>query len=79
MGDVVAVFEKHESRIGSTQNKLSSDKVLAVLRDDLVAIGFQVEVGKTKQDKIKVPVLFGQNGKLEKYFEADGFNPILSY
>jgi hypothetical protein len=27
-----------------------------------------------RADKIQAPVLFGRNGKLDKYFEADGLN-----
>ena len=37
-------------------------------------LNFQIEKSKKSNDKIKVPVLFGQNGKLEKYFDADGYN-----
>ena len=49
--------------------------MLAKLRPGLEAIGFQVESGKSADEKIKVPVLFGANGRVEKAFEADGYNP----
>lgn len=39
-----------------------------------ISIGFSVEKSKLLEDRIKVPVLFGRNGKLEKSFEADAFD-----
>ena len=33
-----------------------------------------VEKGKKVTDKIKVPVLFGRNGELEKSFKADAYD-----
>ena len=37
-------------------------------------LGFKIEKSKKSKDRIEVPVLFGRNGKLEKYFLADGFD-----
>lgn len=72
--DVVNVFEKRHPRIGSEKHQLTSDKVLDALRKDLVKIGFKVETSKKEEGRIKVPVLFGLNGKLEKSFQADGIH-----
>lgn len=72
--DVVNVFEKRHPRIGSEKHRLTSDKVLDALRKDLVKIGFKVETSKKEEGRIKVPVLFGLNGKLEKSFQADGIH-----
>ena len=33
---------------------------------------FKVETGKSKNQKINVPVLFGLNNEIDKYFNADG-------
>ena len=41
------------------------------LAPGLHSLGFTVEAGKKKADKITVPVLFGLNGKFEKSFDAD--------
>jgi hypothetical protein len=71
---VVSVFQKHEPKIKSPENKLNSDDVLTVLRKDLVTLGFDVEKGKIAGDKIRVPVLFGKQGKADKSFDADAFN-----
>lgn len=73
LGRVVEVFESHDKQIKSPENTLKSDEVLAVIQEDLTLLGYQVEKSKKAYDKIKVPVLFGMNGKLERYFEADAF------
>jgi len=72
--DVVDVFELQETEINSLKHQLPSDGVLEFVRQGLEEIDYVVEKSKKKEDKIHVPVLFGQNGKLEKYFEADGLN-----
>ena len=72
--DIVKIFSKHETYIESKYKKLASDEVLSVIRNDISAAGFKVEKSKLSADKIKVPVLFGRNGKLEKYFDADAYN-----
>jgi len=72
--DVVDVFELQEAEINSLKHQLPSDGVLEFVRQGLEGIDYVVEKSKKKDDKIHVPVLFGQNGKLEKYFEADGLN-----
>jgi hypothetical protein len=72
---VVDCFVKSENQILSVKNVgQTSNEVLAKISKDLQAIGFQVETGKTADAKIKIPVLFGANGKVEKSFEADGYD-----
>ncbi len=71
---IVNAFESKENSIASDKNNYSSNEVLEILRKDFESTGFQIEKSKRSIDKIKVPVLFGQNGKLEKYFDADGYN-----
>ena len=71
---VVHVFESVEARGTSNTQELPSNAVLAEAREGLQEIGFDVETGKSASDKIAVPVLFGQNGKLEKSFEADAYH-----
>jgi hypothetical protein len=65
---VVRVFEQHEKSIATHDLKkgLTSDSVLAVVRDDLVLLGFRLELGKEKEKRIVRPVLFGMNGEPEK-------------
>ena len=76
---VVGVFKAASNKIDSELHTLSSNEVLSVISDRLVAAGFAVEKGKTASQKIRVPVLFGLNGKLEKSFEADAFNSIVGF
>ena len=68
------VFEKNSNLIDSSQKFHSSNNVLSILRDDFVGLGYNIEKGKTSAEKIKVPVLFGKNGNIDKYFDADGFS-----
>jgi hypothetical protein len=68
------VFELNENLISSEVHNYGSNVVLEIIRTQLEELDFQIEKSKRTNDKIKVPVLFGQNGKLEKYFDADGYN-----
>lgn len=70
---IVDIFEKNEKHVNSFSNTLKSDQVLEKLRSDLVSIGYIVEKSKKLEGKIKIPVLFGENGKVEKSFDADAF------
>ena len=71
---VVKVFEGAEDELHEKSKELTSNGALAVLCPGLQALGFQVETGKKAVDKIRVPVLFGRNGKPEKTFEADAWH-----
>ncbi|MSQ24795.1 MAG: hypothetical protein EXR49_00720 [Dehalococcoidia bacterium] len=71
---VVSVFEKHETSIGSGKHTLSSNQVLSEIAGDLEALGFAVESGKKRTEKVSVPVLFGKNGKIDKLFEVDAWH-----
>ena len=73
---VVACFEDISTDIASLENVGQvSNEVLAKVRGGLENLGFQVESDKTAAGKIKVPVLYGANGKVEKAFEADAYHP----
>ncbi len=73
--DVVKAFESTEETIDSAKNNLDSNGVLAQVAQSLRSLGFIVESGKAKADKISVPVLFGLNGRPEKSFETDAYHP----
>jgi hypothetical protein len=45
--------------------------VLKAIQDDLKRINFRVEESKSREDKIKIPVLFSLNNKIDKFFDAD--------
>ncbi|WP_199699818.1 hypothetical protein [Deinococcus sp. RM] len=75
MRDIVDVFQRAENDISSGQHQKESNLVLAAVEPGLRLIGFQVESGKKHDQKIRVPVLFGLNGQVEKGFEADAYHP----
>jgi hypothetical protein len=71
---VVDAFKSVAADIDSKVHKHDSNQVLVKVAPGLRAVGFTVESGKKKVDKIPVPVLFGLNGKPEKSFDADAHN-----
>jgi hypothetical protein len=56
---------------------LTSDRVLSHLRTGLVALGFEVEAGKTRAQKIRRPVLFGEQGTEIVAYEVDAVHDEL--
>jgi hypothetical protein len=71
---VIACFETVYDQIKSPDNTLNSNGVLGHLKPHLEQVGFTIESGKSKGDKIPVPVLFGLNNKIDKSFDADGLS-----
>jgi hypothetical protein len=69
--EVVEVFRKAHADFDSAVHKLPSNEVLLQIAPLLKKLGFQAETGKKSEQKVKVPVLYGNNGKVEKSFEAD--------
>jgi len=69
--DTISIFEKNYDEIKSTSEKLESNEVLKNISGDLEQVGFIVEKGKKRDDKIRVPVLYGRQGKVDLAFEAD--------
>ena len=74
--NVIATFNKNESNISSDVHQLKSDDVLTLVAPDLEACGFVVEKSKAKADVVRVPVLYGENGKETLAFEVDAFDPV---
>ena len=74
--EIVAVFSKHELRIAteSLEKGLTSDQVLSVVRPDLVKLGFDVEAGKQRKQRIERPVFFGTDGEPTLRYEIDAYH-----
>jgi hypothetical protein len=72
--EVVAAFDAVESVIGSKLAKLSSNQVLAAVAPALAQLGYSVEAGPARAQKVYVPVLFGRRGGAAKAFEVDAFS-----
>ena len=75
---IIKVFGDHVSQIDSdifnNETNQQSDVVLEKLRPGLEEIGYVVEKSKKREDKIRVPVLYGKNGLVELAFEVDAFS-----
>jgi len=71
---IVQVFLDQDEELGIQSRNLTSDGILGIVCPALQALGFEVETGKKKNQKIYVPVLFGRNGTVEKAFEADAWH-----
>ncbi len=72
---VAEVFSSKENQIATNKDhKMDSNTILEILASDLKNIGFAVESGKKKSEKITLPVLFGRNGKAVKSFDVDAYN-----
>lgn len=76
---IIQTFEASHRRFTSDEHNLTSDGVLGIVADNLRELGFLVESGKSKDGKIPVPVLYGENGKIEKAFSADCYHPLEKY
>ena len=76
LSSVIQCFELAAGEISSwSHEKQESNEVLGKLRNHLEMEGFRVESSKKADGKISVPVLYGANGGVDKYFEADAYNP----
>ena len=69
---VVDIFHQQTTKIDSERTHLKSNEVLAAVAPFLKEIGYKTE---PIDGMIEVPVLFGRNGTIDKYFAADGYNP----
>ncbi len=73
---ITKCFDSVAEDIASPINKKDSNAVLEKVRGGLEQIGFTVETSKKRLGKINVPVLYGENGKVSKHFDADAYHPV---
>jgi hypothetical protein len=71
---IIQCFENNFDKINSENKNYSSNQVLEILRKDLSDKNYSVETGKKNEEKIKVPVLFGLNNRIDKSFNADALS-----
>ena len=71
---VIECFKAVESNIDSSTTNLVSNDVLAKVRPFLEKCGYSVEMGKSNDQKIDVPVLFGRDNAIDKSFFADALS-----
>ena len=70
----MSVRDQIESKAVSS---LRSDVVLAIIRPGLENLGYLVESGKHKVERIRRPVLFGEAGKERVAYEVDAVHDQL--
>lgn len=73
---ITAVFQANAAEISTEKlaKGLTSDQVLAKLCPELLELGFDVEQGKRKADKIERPVFFGENGVPTLQYQIDAYH-----
>jgi hypothetical protein len=73
----IEAFEDVSEQISSKIHEFQeSNSVLAKVRQGLENLGYSVETDKTALGKNRVPVLFGENGKIAQGFDADAYHAI---
>ena len=72
--NVIDCFKTVEKDIDSSTKNLVSNDVLATIRPHIEKYGYKVEKGKSNDEKIDVPVLFGQDNQIDKSFYADALD-----
>ena len=77
MREIINVFEVAYSKISSEEHTKISNEVLSIVAGGLVRLGYSVEQGKKKNQKIHVPVSYGECGKPVLSFDADAYNEEL--
>ena len=73
MNDIINCFNVVDAAKAENA-QLRSNDMLWLVRPHLEACGFKVESGKAKEEKIDVPVLFGENNSIDKSFFADALS-----
>ena len=74
MQNIIDCFIIEYEKIDSSTNNLKSDEVLHIISQHLIKLNFSVETGKSIENKINVPVLFGRNNNIDKCFNADALS-----
>jgi hypothetical protein len=77
--NVVKAFCTCETEISSNTETLPSNEVLSLVAPYLQALDFAVETGKKKSEKISIPVLYGNNGSVDKSFDADAYHSVAKF
>jgi hypothetical protein len=74
--EVVAAFQRHEQDVSTAAlaKGLTSNEVLIRLGVDLKGLGFDVEGGRQKADKIERPVFYGENGIPALNYQIDAYH-----
>jgi hypothetical protein len=74
---VVSAFRKCETAIDTNElaKGLKSNDVLTQLRPFLQKLGFEIECGKSRHQKIDRPIFYGENGIPGLNYQIDAYHP----
>ena len=72
--DTIKDEEKITKGVKDIKDRLQSDDILKIVEKDFLDLNFKIETDKKKYNKIRVPVLFGHQGKTAQAFEVDGWH-----
>lgn len=76
--EIADVFRNHESAISTLElsqgDSLKSDEVLEKVRPELEDVGFEVESGSRKEDRVRRAVTFGESGEPNRSHDVDGYH-----
>lgn len=78
MEPLAALFAVNRAQIDSAvthAKRMESNDVLGVIAPGLTNLGYEVEQGKTRADKLQRPVFFGDQGSFLRTYEIDAFEP----
>ena len=67
-------MEQGFNSVKQSPKAMASNEVLEELRPHMELLGYEVEKSRPPKVKVKRPVLFGQNGAVDKSFEVDAFH-----
>jgi hypothetical protein len=71
---IISCFERRYEEISSGNHSLNANDVLEKLKDELTGIGFSVRQGKTKAERIYLPVLGGEAQEVLCEFSVDAYH-----
>lgn len=74
MMNIVNSFVNISDDIDSRCRALKSNEILEIVAPALKELKYSVETSKKKDDKVRVQILFGNNGKETLSFEADAYS-----
>jgi hypothetical protein len=73
--DIVDAFEQLRSTVSTEDGSspLTRDELLAVMRPRLERLGYRVERGRARDQRVALPVQFGGNGEPVRTVDVDAF------
>lgn len=71
---VSSARDRIDTVVADRAERLTSDTVLAYLAEGLQSLGYQIELGKLRTQKVSRPVLYGSQGRPKLTHEVDAFH-----